>query len=114
MTFVGFDTRCPQVALAFGRRFGNAVERNRGRRRTRAAFRAAWAARADRVDGPLAGAYLISGSRQVLVEPFTSLVTSIDRCLGELVGHELVESGSAAGGGAGRPDDTPPQTRRGG
>ena len=84
MTFVGFDTQHPQLALAFGRRFGNAVERNRGRRRVRAAFTAAWSSQEATQAARLQGAYLVSGSRQVLDAPFESLVSSVGRCLAEL------------------------------
>jgi hypothetical protein len=90
MTFVAVPTSQPQVALALGRRFGNAVERNRGRRRLRAAFRAAWMARpAEGSEGAsnapaLTGAFLLSGSRRVLTDPFEGIVSSITICLDDL------------------------------
>ena len=71
----------PQLAFAIGRKFGNAVTRNRGRRRLRAAFVEAWQ---DRLDGrrPLpGGAYLLSGSTAVLSAPYPELVADIDACL---------------------------------
>ncbi|MCP3989842.1 MAG: ribonuclease P protein component [Actinomycetia bacterium] len=84
MTFVAVPTTHPQLALALGRRFGNAVDRNRGRRRLRAAFGTAWSARsADRGATP-AGAFLLSGSRRLLRDPFDSIVTSIISCLDQL------------------------------
>ena len=90
MTFVAIPTSQPQVALALGRRFGNAVERNRGRRRLRAAFRVAWTARTDgesELAPPapvLTGAFLLSGSRRLLTDPFESIVSSITTCLDNL------------------------------
>lgn len=38
LSFLPLESENPQVAFAIGRSFGNAVERNRGRRRLRAAF----------------------------------------------------------------------------
>lgn len=38
LSFLPLDVETPQVAFAIGRSFGNAVERNRGRRRLKAAF----------------------------------------------------------------------------
>lgn len=76
MTFVALPSPQPQVAMALGRRFGTAVERNRARRRLRSAFIAAWQLSA----GP-AGAYLLTGNRSLLTMPFEKLVTRIDECL---------------------------------
>jgi ribonuclease P protein component len=79
------DALNPEVAFAFGRRFGTAVERNRSRRRLKEAFVAAWRAgsteRADR----LRGAFLMSGSRGLLHAPFRELVRHVEACLDELV-----------------------------
>lgn len=78
-------TYCPQpdphplVAFAFGRKFGNAVERNRARRRLRAAFVESW----DPTVGP-PGAYLLSGNRSVLSAEFDRLVTGVKQCLAQL------------------------------
>lgn len=84
MTFVPLDTAYPQVALAIGKRFGNAVERNRGRRRCRAAFGRAWDERSVEARGPLAGAYLLTARRSVLDAPFPSVVSAMSACLNDL------------------------------
>jgi ribonuclease P protein component len=55
------------VAYAIGRRFGNAVERNRARRRLRAAIA---------LDQALllsGGAYLVAAERSVMTLPFATL-----------------------------------------
>jgi ribonuclease P protein component len=78
MTFLPLETAEPQVAFAFGRRFGPAVDRNRARRRLRAAF-----LEARRRSDPL-GAYQLAGSRAVLHERFDRLVVSLRSCFDEL------------------------------
>lgn len=85
LSFVPLDTDRPQVAFAIGRKFGNAVERNRGRRRLRAAFAEAFAAReaAETADG-LRGAYLLGGNRNLLTAGYRSLLDDVDRCLADL------------------------------
>ena len=77
----------PQLAFAIGRSFGSAVERNRGRRRLRAAFVEAWGSLGLERTELLAGAYLVTGSRQVLVAPFRRLVADIDACFETLAGR---------------------------
>jgi ribonuclease P protein component len=78
---LGPDAPRPQVAFAIGRSFGGAVERNRGRRRLRAAFVEAWRRLPlERVER-LGGAYLLSGSRALLRTPFERLVGDVERCL---------------------------------
>ena len=79
MTFVPLVTQRPQVAMALGRRFGNAAERNRGRRRLRSAFAAGW-----KPELGLSGAFLLSGNRRVLSEPFDRLVAAVESCLVQL------------------------------
>lgn len=69
----------PTLAFTIGKRFGNAVERNRARRRLRAAF-TELAREVDLVPG----AYVISGSRAVLTCEFDSLIRSIARCCEQL------------------------------
>jgi ribonuclease P protein component len=68
------------VAYAIGRRFGNAVERNRARRRLRAAVALA--------SGELrpGGAYLFAADRSVMTVPFPTLrahVTTLLRAVPE-------------------------------
>lgn len=85
MTFVPVPTRHPQLAFGLGRRFGTAVERNRARRRLRAAFHQVVAGAAQ----PLAlGAYLVSADRSALDTPFPALMGSVGRCLAQV--HERV------------------------
>jgi ribonuclease P protein component len=55
------------VAYAIGRRFGNAVERNRARRRLRAAV----ALESDELCA--GGVYLFSAERSVVTVPFATL-----------------------------------------
>ncbi len=64
----------PALAFAIGKRFGNAVDRNRARRRLRAAIE-----RVHTQEPLAAGAYQISGSRQVLEVPFDVLVGALER-----------------------------------
>jgi ribonuclease P protein component len=65
------STHPPRVAYAIGRRVGGAVDRNRVRRRLRAAV----SAHADELhDG---AAYLFEAERSVLTLGFTDLCTSV-------------------------------------
>lgn len=75
------DLTDPQIAFALSRRFGNAVERNRGRRRLRDAFSESWVRASDR---PEAGTFLLTGSRRLLTDDFADLVKDVDRCLARL------------------------------
>lgn len=74
--------RPPRLAMAFGRRQGNAVTRNRLRRRTRAIVEDA--ARSGRAIPP--GAYLVGGSPGVAELPFAELQRHVLRCLEQLPG----------------------------
>ena len=63
------------MAYAIGRRFGTAVERNRARRRLRAAIA---------LDEALllpGGAYLVAADRSVMTLPFTTLRDSMTTLL---------------------------------
>ncbi|MEM7324392.1 MAG: ribonuclease P protein component [Actinomycetota bacterium] len=79
LNFLPLDTPAPQVAFALGRSFGNAVERNRGRRRLRAAFIEAFSA-----GGHAPGAYLLTGNRGLLTDRYDVLVADVGRCLDKL------------------------------
>jgi ribonuclease P protein component len=70
----------PRVAYAIGRRFGNAVERNRARRRLRAAIALEQALLLDGC------AYLVAADRSVMTVPFPTLrehVTTLLRAVRE-------------------------------
>jgi len=70
----------PQLAFAIGRRFGNAVTRNRARRRLQAAFHSAWEAS----PGAPTGAYLMMADRAVLTVPFSGLEQAVRSCLAKV------------------------------
>lgn len=89
LTYVATPSAHPQLAMAIGRRFGNAVERNRARRRVRSAFAAAWADS----EGP-EGAYLVTGSRSLLSMPFDRLVGRLGECLEACAATRSGEIGS--------------------
>lgn len=85
LSFLPLPTEEPQVAFALGRRFGNAVERNRARRRLRAAFVEAFDRRVETAEHPeLLGAYLLSGDRGLLTAGYRRLVSDVDACLSKL------------------------------
>lgn len=62
------------VAFAFPRAFGNAVARNRAKRRLRAAF-------ADAGGHAFTGAFLMSANRGVLHRRYADLVDDVRSCL---------------------------------
>jgi ribonuclease P protein component len=107
MTFVSYTSAHPQVAFAIGRRFGTAVERNRARRRLRAALAAAWAVE----PGP-SGGFLISGGRSVLLAEFAALVDAVEGCLRDLrdrqapvMGERPLAGAGSLGSGPGEPTE---------
>lgn len=91
VSYVSISAAQPQLAFAIGRRFGNAVARNRARRRLRAAFSAAWAAT------PTAptGAYLVMADRAVLTAPFSGLEQAVRSCLEKVERRTAGSSGPA-------------------
>ncbi len=88
LSFLPLETDNPQVAFAIGRSFGNAVERNRGRRRLRAAFVEVadrYAKSTTAVDKSLLdGAFLLTGSRGLLTAGYGDLVNDVEKCLEKL------------------------------
>jgi RNase P protein component len=78
MTVVPVPTVHPQLAFGLGRRFGTAVERNRARRRLRAAFATVVGSPGQAVPS---GAYLVTADRSAIDAPFGSLVQAVGRCL---------------------------------
>ncbi len=72
----------PALAFAIGKKFGTAVERNRARRRMRAAF-----VESSAHERLPAGAYQLSASRHVLTIDYTRLVDSIDECRRRVIAH---------------------------
>ncbi len=87
----------PQVAFAFGRRFGNAVQRNRGRRRLRAAFVEVWTGLTPARRDELAGAYLATASPAVLRKPYRQLLDDIAACLDQVTGTPTTTTPTTAG-----------------
>jgi ribonuclease P protein component len=73
----GSDGAPARVAVATNRAAGNAVSRNRLRRRLRAAVRAH---EAELVDG---GAYLFAGGREAITAPFATLTAAVGELLRE-------------------------------
>lgn len=70
---VGAPVDPPRVAFAIGRPAGNAVVRNRIRRRLRAGLR-----ELQRIDRLPAGAYLLSGGAALAELPWVELVAALD------------------------------------
>lgn len=91
----------PQLAFAIGRSFGNAVERNRGRRRLRAAFIEVWRSLEPGRERRLRGAFLLTGSRSLLTSPYDRIVADVDRCFDRLSSGS--SGSSRSGGDADRP-----------
>lgn len=91
------DTECPRIGLTVTKKHGNAVERNRIRRRLREAVRDAL---------PRAGRpgfdYVIVARRAALGTRFTELINDVERGIGRL--HSASRRGPrpAAGGRATR------------
>lgn len=65
------------LAFAFSRRFGTAVDRNRAKRRLRAAF-------VDAGGDRCRGAILMTGRRELLDRPYSALVDDVRRCVAHL------------------------------
>lgn len=95
MKFLPLDNET-QIAFALGRSFGNAVERNRGRRRLNSAFREAFRqhqqpaslrAEFDRVENNVdeadyrCGAYLLAGNRGLLTDDYAKICSDVVNCL---------------------------------
>ena len=65
----------PRVAYAIGRAAGNAVERNRARRRLREAVRGAG------TELEAGRAYLFGAGREVVTMPYADLAATVERLL---------------------------------
>ena len=65
------------LAFAFSRRFGTAVDRNRAKRRLRAAF-------VDAGGDRCSGAILMTGRRELLDRPYEALVDDVRQCVAHL------------------------------
>ena len=87
MIFLSTDTDNPQLAFALGRKFGNAVKRNRGRRRLLEAFRSAFD---EQSSSYLCGAYLITARPDIVDIKFAEIVEQFDRCFEKLAGQSKV------------------------
>jgi ribonuclease P protein component len=103
LSYLPLATSRPQLAFAVGRRFGTAPERNRARRRLRAAFDTAWSS----LPGPAAGAYLVTADRSVLALGFDRLVASLRSCLIQVVERAPAVAAGLPASTADRPDRQP-------
>ncbi len=79
-----------RVAFAISRKFGNAVERNRAKRRLKAAFAGLVAGKAD--SQPPTGLYLLIPSRRVLTLSNHDLIETLRRCFAQLGSTEQTTS----------------------
>ncbi len=77
------DSLEPQVGFTLGRRFGNAVERNRSRRRLKAAFDEVWHEPDRTVPDP--GAFLLNGTRRLLTDDYQRLLADVSNCFDQLI-----------------------------
>ena len=75
----------PRVAYAIGRRVGGAVERNRVRRR----LRAAWRALAAEPGTVPSGAYLVSVQPRAVTSTFSQIHLDLQRSLSKIVSVDL-------------------------
>ena len=80
VVYVPIESTRPQLAFAVNRKFGNAVDRNRARRRLRNAFDQAISSYEDL----FAGAFMLFGSRKVLSRDFQQLVEDLESCCAQL------------------------------
>jgi RNase P protein component len=101
LSFVSVGSAHPQLAFGLGRRFGNAVERNRARRRLRAAFETAWAGFDPDPTGTAptgsapTGAYLITADRGVLELGFEPMVAAVRSCLTDVAKRRASRAGGS-------------------
>lgn len=93
------DHRRLEVAYAFGRRFGTAVERNRARRRLRHAFVEVVEGATHELTG---GAFLLSGSRRLLDMPYSGVKSDVSRCLAQVT-NPGPDTPTTVAGGSRRP-----------
>jgi ribonuclease P protein component len=104
------DVGSVRVGFTVSRQVGNAVERNRVRRRLRELMRLA-------TSGSLRAGhdYVLIGRRAALVKPFGEMIQELDVALGRIHSRERDATGEAAKRPpheAGSPASTRPRTRR--
>lgn len=83
----------PRVGLTVTKKVGNAVERNRVKRRFREALRAPDLKTSPDHD------YVIVARRDALSAPFSKLVSEVQRCFGDAGSGRLKRSGPSQGSG---------------
>ncbi len=76
VVFVPIESQKPEVAMAITKKFGNAVDRNKARRRLRHAFNET----IQNYSHLYNNAYLLFGSRKILSCDYAGLVSSLDEC----------------------------------
>lgn len=81
VVFVPIESKKPEVAMAITKRFGNAVDRNRARRRLRHSFDEALSSYSELHSN----AYLLFGSKKILTYDYASLVSDLDNCCRQIV-----------------------------
>ena len=117
------DEKAPRVGFTVSKQVGNAVERNRVRRRLREIIRLS-AAAAVTAGEPKTTAglrsghdYVLVGRRAALLAPFTEMMRELDTALGRIHKSERAGTGGARGGppheaGSEARSPTRPQPRR--
>jgi ribonuclease P protein component len=118
------DENPPRVGFTVSKQVGNAVERNRVRRRLREIVRLSAVSAAEAADEPTTGAglrsghdYVLVGRRAALAAPFTEMMRELDTALARIHKSERAGTGGARRGppheaGSKARSPTRPQPRR--